>query len=68
MKKYVIQAIVILACFVLAMIFSGCSRYFNTHKYANPTCEFEKGQRKYERKMMRKERQNRNIDPLKWNK
>jgi hypothetical protein len=68
MKKYAIQAIVILVCLILVMIFPGCYRYYNPDKYANPTCEFEKGQRKYERKMMKKERQNRNIDPLRWNK
>jgi hypothetical protein len=41
---------------------------FTPEKYANPKGEFEKGQRKYERKMMREERQNKNRDPLKWNK
>lgn len=50
------------------MAFPGCTRYFTPNKAANPKCEFEKGQRKYERKLMREERQNKNIDPLKWHK
>jgi hypothetical protein len=50
------------------MAFGGCNRYFTPEKYANPKGEFEKYQKRYERKMMKKERQNRNIDPLKWNK
>lgn len=68
MKKYTIKTITILICFVLSMSFAGCSRYFTPEKYANPRGEFERGQRKYEKKMMKKERQNRNIDPLQWNK
>jgi len=68
MKKYIIQTIILLICFILAMVLPGCSRYFTPDRYANPKDEFEKGQRKYERKLMREERQNRNIDPLKWNK
>jgi hypothetical protein len=68
MKKYIIQTIILLICFILAMVFSGCNRYFTPEKYANPKGEFEKGQRKYEKKLMKKERQTRNIDPLKWNK
>jgi len=67
-KKLIIQTIIILACFILTMAFSGCNRYFTPEKAANPRGEFERGQRKYERKLMREERQNKNIDPLKWNK
>lgn len=48
------------------MAFGGCNRYFTPERYANPKGEFEKYQKRYERKMMKKERQN--IDPLKWNK
>ena len=68
MKKHIIRTIILLLCFILAMAFGGCNRYFTPEKVANPKGEFEKGQRKYERKLMREERQNKNIDPLKWNK
>ena len=68
MKKYTIQIIIILICFILVMAFPGCNRYFTPEKYANPRGKFEKEQRKYEKKMLKKERQNRNIDPLQWNK
>lgn len=68
MKKYIIQIIIISTCFILAMAFSGCSRYFTPDEAANPKGEFERGQRKYERKLMKEERQNKNRDPLKWNK
>lgn len=68
MKKYIIQIIILLICFILGMILPGCNRYFNPDKYANPKGEFEKEQRKYEKKMIREERQNKNRDPLKWNK
>ena len=50
------------------MTSSGCNRYFTPDEAANPKGEFEKEQRKYEKKMMREERQNKNRDPLKWNK
>jgi hypothetical protein len=53
--------------FSLILLSVGCNRYYTPEKYANPKCEFEKGQRRYEKKMMRRERQNNNIDPLKWN-
>ena len=68
MKKYIIQTIILLLCFILVMAFPGCNRYATPEKYANPRCEFERGQRNYEKKMMKKERRNRNIDPLQWNK
>ena len=68
MKKHIIRIVVLLLCFLLAMAFPGCNRYFSPDKAANPKGEFEKGQRKYERKMMREERQNKNRDPPKWNK
>jgi len=68
MKKYIVRIIILIICFVLAMAFPGCSVRFTPERYANPKCSFEKGQRKYERRMMKKERQYRNIDPLKWNK
>ena len=68
MKKYIIRTIILLLCFILAMVLPGCSRHFTPDRYANPKGEFEKEQRRYEKKLMKKERQNRNIDPLKWNK
>jgi hypothetical protein len=68
MKKYIIRTIILLTCVILAMTFPGCNRYFTPDKYANPRGEFEKEQRRYEKKLMKKERQNTNIDPLKWNK
>ena len=66
MKKYIIRTIILLICFIVAMVFHGCGRYFTPEKAANPKGEFEKGQRRYEKKMMKKERQNNNIDPLRW--
>jgi len=66
MKKYIIRTIILLIYFLLVMAFGGCNRYFTPERYANPKGEFEKYQKRYERKMMKKERQN--IDPLKWNK
>jgi hypothetical protein len=40
MKKYIIQTIILLLCFILAMAFSGCNRYFTPEKYANPKHKF----------------------------
>jgi hypothetical protein len=50
------------------MAFSGCNRYYTPDQAANHKTSFEKRERREERKLMKKERQNRNIDPLKWNK
>ena len=68
MKKHIIRTIILLLCFILAMAFPGCTRYYTPDQAANHKTSFEKRERREEKKLMKKERQNRNIDPLKWNK
>ena len=58
MKKYII---------FIAILLVGCTKKFSPYDYAYPKTPFEKRERREERKLMRKERQTKNIDPLKWN-
>jgi hypothetical protein len=57
MKKYII---------LLVFLF-GCSKKFSPDDAANPKTSFEKRERREEKRLMKKERQNKIIDPLKWN-
>lgn len=45
-KKYVRRALFLLLLFLLAMMFTGCSRYFTPEKYANPKRKYEVQRRK----------------------
>jgi hypothetical protein len=69
MKKYIIRTIILLLCFILTMALSGCTTYTNPYQAANPRHKFESGNRRYERKMRRFNR-NKNslptIDPLRF--
>ena len=67
MKKYIIRAIIIIACFVIAMVFYGCTTYIGPYQAANPRHKFETNTRRYERKLRRLDkRETKTIDPLRF--
>lgn len=53
LKKYAIRAIILIVLFFLAMIFSGCNRYFTPERYANPRHKYIIRTTKGERQMNR---------------
>jgi hypothetical protein len=56
---------IIIICTLLVLVSSSCTTYFSPDRYANPRHKFESGNKRYERKMRRIQRESKpTIDPL----
>ena len=72
MKKYIVRTIILAACFILAMAFSGCNRYFTPDqaieyglidKVISPADDVAIERRDYEGMLRASQAQNRSARP-----